>query len=171
MGFTPLEGLVMATRSGTVDPGLVTWLIQQAGISVDDVADALEHRSGLFSLAGRADMAGILIDAERGDSQSQLAVRVYLHRLRAGIASMASAMNGLDMLVFTGGVGENAPTIRSRAVGGLAFLGVELDESANASVAPDAELTGPNSTVRIAMVSAREDLQIASDVRRILSER
>ena len=171
MGFTPLEGLVMATRSGTVDPGLVTWLIQQAGIDVDDVTDALEHRSGLFSLAGRADMAGILIDAERGDSQSQLAVRVYLHRLRAGIASMASAMNGLDLLVFTGGVGENAPTIRSQAVGGLAFLGVELDERANASVAPDADLTGPNSTVRIAMVSAREDLQIASDVRRILSER
>lgn len=82
---------------------------------------------------------------------------------------MASAMNGLDLLVFTGGVGENAPTIRTSAVGGLAFLGAELDESANVSVNPDADLTGPRSTVRIALVSAREDLQIATNVRRILS--
>ena len=169
MGFTPLEGLVMATRSGTVDPGLITWLIQQAGMNVDEVADALEHRSGLVSLAGRADMARILIDAEGGDARSQLAVRVYVHRLRAGIASMASAMNGLDLLVFTGGIGENAPAIRSSTAGGLAFLGVELDENANVSAVQDADLTGPTSTVRVAVVSAREDLQIASDVRRILS--
>ena len=171
MGFTPLEGLVMATRSGTVDPGLVTWLIQQAGMNADDVAEALEHRSGLVSLAGEADMTRIVIKAEGGDARSKLAIRVYAHRLRAGIASMASAMNGLDLLVFTGGVGENAPTIRSSAVSGLAFLGAELDESANASLAPDADLTGPSSTVRIAIVAAREDLQIASNVRRILSRK
>jgi len=169
MGFTPLEGLVMATRSGTVDPGLVTWLIQQAGMTVDDVADALEHRSGLVSLAGEADMARILSNADGGDTRSQLAIRVYVHRLRAGIASMASAMNGLDLLVFTGGVGENAPTIRSFTVGGLAFIGAEMDESANVLLTPDADVTGPSSTVRIAIVAAREDLQIASKVRRILS--
>jgi len=169
MGFTPLEGLVMATRSGTVDPGLVTWLIQQAGMEVGEVADALEHRSGLLSLAGSTDMETVIKNAENGDAPSQLAIRVYVHRLRAGIASMAGAMNGMDLLVFTGGVGENAPTIRSLAVGGLSFLGAELDERANASLSPDADMTGRNSSLHVVVVAAREDLQIASDVRRILS--
>lgn len=168
MGFTPLEGLVMATRSGTIDPGLVTWLVEHAGVKIDDVSDALERRSGLAALAGTADMVTVLDKAVDGDGRSQLALGVYVHRLRSGIASMVSAMNGIDLLVFTGGVGENAPTIRSGAVEGLAFLGAVLDEAANLS-SPDIELTGPGSAVRIAVVSAREDIQIASEVRSILS--
>ena len=168
MGFTPLEGLVMATRSGSVDPGLMLWLIQRAGISVDEVADALEHRSGLVGLAGSADMATILRDATQGDAGCQLAIGVYVHRLRAGIASMASAMNGLDLLVFTGGVGENAPMVRSLAVGGLSFLGLELDEGTNTEVGRDADVTADRSTGRVVVVYAREDLQIASEVRRTL---
>lgn len=169
MGFTPLEGLVMATRSGTVDPGLVTWLIQHAGMEVGEVADALEHRSGLLSLAGSTDMKKIVKDAEDGDPRSRLAIRVYVRSLRAGIASMTAAMDGADLLVFTGGVGENAPTIRSLAIRGLSFLGLELDETANASLTPDANITGRNSAMPIVVVSAREDLQIASEVRRVLS--
>jgi len=168
MGFTPLEGLVMATRSGTVDPGLVTWLVEHAGVNINEVSDALEHRSGLLALAGTADMATILQKANEGDQRSQLAIRIYVHRLCAGIASMASAMNGFDLLVFTGGVGENAPAIRSLAVQGLAFLGAVLDEEANLS-APDTEVTDPRSAVQIAVVSAREDIQIASEVRSLLS--
>ena len=169
MGFTPLEGLVMATRSGTVDPGLVTWLVQHAGVEVGDVSDALEHRSGLLALAGTADMVTVLNRANDGDDRSQLAIRIYVRSLCAGIASMASAMNGIDLLVFTGGVGENAPTIRSRAVQALAFMGAVLDEDANFSQEPDTELTDPRSAVRIAVVSAREDIQIASEVRSLLS--
>ncbi len=169
MGFTPLEGLVMATRSGTVDPGLVTWLVEHAGVKIDDVSDALEHRSGLVALAGTPDMVTALNKAKEGDESAQLALSVYVHKLRAGIASMASAMNGIDLLVFTGGVGENAPVIRSRAVQGLAFLGAVLDEEANLSRQPDAELTDPRSAVRIAVVAAREDIQIASEVRSLLS--
>jgi len=169
MGFTPLEGLVMATRSGTVDPGLVTWLVEHAGIEIGDVSDALEHRSGLFALAGTADMVRVLNGAADGVGSSELALAVYVHKLRAGIASMASAMNGIDLLVFTGGVGENSPTIRSQAVQGLAFLGAALDEEANLSRSPDSELTGPRSSVRIAVVAAREDIQIASEVRSLLS--
>jgi acetate kinase len=169
MGFTPLEGLVMATRSGTVDPGLVTWLVEHADVPVDDVSDALEHRSGVLALAGTADMAMILNRARDGDGRSQLALDVYVHKLRAGIASMASAMNGIDLLVFTGGVGEHAPTIRSRAVQGLAFLGAALDEEANLAPHPDTELTDSRSAFRIAVVAAREDIQIASEVRSLLS--
>ncbi len=168
MGFTPLEGLVMATRSGTVDPGLVTWLVEHAGVKIEDVSDALEHRSGLLALAGTADMVTILNKAEAGDQRSQLALGVYVHKLRAGIASMASAMNGIDLLVFTGGVGENAPTIRSRTVQGLAFLGAVLDEGTNLVLRPDTELTDRRSAVRIAVVAAREDIQIASEVRSLI---
>lgn len=167
MGFTPLEGLVMATRSGTVDPGLVTWLVEHAGLEIDEVSDALEHRSGLLALAGAADMATVLDNASHGDADAELAIRTYVHRLRAGIASMASAMSGIDLLVFTGGVGENAATVRSRAVQGLSFLGAILDEELNRS-RPDAELTHPRSAVRIAVVTAREDIQIAAHARSAL---
>ena len=168
MGFTPLEGLVMATRSGTVDPGLVTWLIQEAGLTVDEVAEALEQRSGLLALAGTADMAQIVVGAADGDTPSRLAVGVYVHRLRAGIASMASALGGVDVLAFTGGVGENAPLVRSAVVGGLGFLGARLDENANAFMSPDARIATTSSQVDVVVVTAREDLQIVSEVRTLL---
>src|SRR5438270_11656026 len=106
MGFTPLEGLVMATRSGTVDPGLVLWLQEHAGLAAAQVSDALEHRSGLLALAGTADMREVVAGAGRGEPDAGLALEVYVHRLRAGVAAMAAAAGGLDALVFTGGVGE-----------------------------------------------------------------
>jgi acetate kinase len=168
MGFTPLEGLVMATRSGTVDPGLVTWLIQQRAMSVDEVADALEHSSGLQALAGTPDMAKIQEAEAAGDHDASLAIEVYLHRLRARVAAMASAMNGLDVLVFTGGVGENSSVIRARAVAGLGFLGAQIDEVANSSRTPDAEVTAPSADARTLIIQAREDLQIAGEVRALL---
>ena len=113
MGFTPLEGLVMATRSGSVDPGLVLWLQEHAGLSAAQVAAALEHESGLLALGGDADMRALLPRADRGDAAAVLAIDVYVHRLVAGVAAMTAALGGLDVLVFTGGVGENASTIRA----------------------------------------------------------
>jgi acetate kinase len=168
MGFTPLEGLIMATRSGTVDPGLVLWLQQNAGLGLDDVADALEYRSGLLALAGTADMRQVLAAAGDGDAGAGLALEVYVHRLRAGVASMAAAMGGMDALVFTGGVGENAPAVRARAAEGLAFLGIELDRGRNMSARPDAEIGAEDAAVRTLVVAAREDLEIAREVRHIL---
>lgn len=168
MGFTPLEGLVMATRSGTVDPGLVTWLVQQGGLQVEDVAEALERRSGLLSLAGTAEMDEIVVRANSGDVTSTLAIAVYVHRLRAGIASMTSALNGMDVLAFTGGVGENAPFVRSAAVAGFEYIGATIDDTANASLTPDAVISAPGSAVDVVVVEAREDLQIASEVRALL---
>ncbi len=128
MGFTPLEGLVMATRSGSVDPGLVLWLEEHVRMPPAELAATLEHRSGLLGLAGTADLRAILDRADAGDPEATIAVEVYVHRLRSSIAAMAAAMDGLDVLVFTGGVGENAPRIRALACAGLGFLGVALDE-------------------------------------------
>jgi acetate kinase len=169
MGFTPLEGLVMSTRSGSVDPGLILWLEEHAGMPASELAATLEYRSGLLGLAGSDDMRAILIAEHAGDLDAQRAVGVYLHRLRGGIAAMAAAMGGLDALVFTGGVGENAPEIRARAAEGLGFLGVGIDADRNSGSEPDAEIGAAGVTVRALVIRAREDLQIAHDVRGVLA--
>ena len=168
MGFTPLEGLVMATRSGSVDPGLVLWLEEHMGMPSSELAATLEHRSGLLGLTGSADMKAILEAEAAGDADAALGVAVYIHRVRAGIAAMAAAMGGLDALVFTGGVGERAPSIRARAISDLGFLGVALDDAANEAPELDADIGAAGVPVRTFVVEAREDLQIARDVRAVL---
>lgn len=165
MGFTPLEGLVMATRSGSVDPGLLLWLIREGGLSVAELEQGLEHRSGLLGLSGTADMRVLLA---RDDGAARRALDVYVHRLRSAIASMAAAMNGLDVLAFTGGVGERAAPVRSAAAAGLGFLGVALDERGNAEAAPDVEVGAPESAVRVLAIEAREDAEIARQVHEVL---
>ncbi len=170
MGFTPLDGLVMATRSGSVDPGLVLWLQTHAGIPAAEVADALENQSGLYGLAGTADMREITTRAAAGDAQAELAREVYLHRLRGSVAAMAAAMDGLDVLVFTGGVGENSAEIRSRTMAGLGFLGVRADAERNAGGTGDRDIGVPDAAVRSLLIGAREDIEIARQVREVLSE-
>jgi acetate kinase len=169
MGFTPLEGLVMATRSGSVDPGLVLWLEEHVGMPPAELAAALEYRGGLLALAGRSDMRAVLAAEERGDGEAALAIAVYLHRLRAAVAAMAAAMGGIDALAFTGGVGENSAPIRERAARDLAFLGVAVNAGSNAAVG-DREITAAGARVRSFVVTAREDLQIATEVRAVLGE-
>jgi acetate kinase len=168
MGFTPLEGLVMATRSGSVDPGLVLWLEEHVGTPPSELAATLEHRSGMLGLAGTADMRTVIERAEAGKAEAQVALDVYVHRLRAGIASMAASMGGLDALVFTGGVGENAPIVRERAAAGLAFLGIQIDPVRNEAGVGDREIGTERSSVRTLVVLAREDVQIAREVRMAL---
>jgi acetate kinase len=168
MGFTPLEGLVMATRSGTVDPGLLLWLEEHVGMPPSELASTLEHRSGLLGLTGTSDMRAVLSAEAAGDERAVLAMGVYLHRLRAAIASMAAAMAGLDTLVFTGGVGERSAPVRWRAAEGLRFLGLELDRAANEAAHVDHEISAPGSRVRSFVVEAREDLEIARGVRQVL---
>jgi acetate kinase len=170
MGFTPLDGLVMATRSGSVDPGLVLWLEEHVGMPPAELAAALEYRGGLLGLAGQSDMRAVLAAETDGDPGAALAVAVYLHRLRADVAAMAAAMGGIDALAFTGGVGENSAPVRERAAAGLAFLGVGVDATADAA-AGDREVTAPGARVRSFVVAAREDLQIAAEVRDVLGER
>jgi acetate kinase len=168
MGFTPLEGLVMGTRSGTVDPGLVLWLIQHEKISPDELETALEQDSGLQGLGGTSDMRQVLGRAADGDDRAELALEVYLHRLCGLAGSMAAALNGLDHLVFTGGVGEHAPEIRRWTAGKLRFLGVQVDARRNDSADGDTEITEPGAPVRTFVIAAREDLEIARQVREIL---
>jgi acetate kinase len=168
MGFTPLDGLVMATRSGSIDPGLVLWLEDHVGMPPAELASTLEHRSGLLGLAGTDDMRAILSAEAAGDTSAALALSVYLHRLRASIAAMVAALGGLDVLVFTGGVGERAPAIRERVAADLGFLGVSVDPVANAAVRADAEIGVAETPVRTLVVLAREDLEIAREVRMVL---
>jgi acetate kinase len=168
MGFTPLEGLVMATRSGDVDPGLLTWLLERAGVSAAELADTLEHKSGLLGLSGTADMRAVLLRAGDGEPAARLALDVYVHRLRAGIAAMAAALDGLDVLVFTGGVGERSAPIRFSAADGLGFLGVAIDAEANAGAHPDIDITATGANVRTAVIGAREDIEIARQTRAAL---
>jgi acetate kinase len=165
MGFTPLEGLVMATRSGSVDPGLLLWLLRESDVSIEDLNDGLEHRSGLFGLSGTPDMRVLLA---RDDDEARGALAVYVHRLRGAIAAMAAAMDGIDVLGFTGGVGEGAAPVRAAAAAGLGFLGVMLDETLNACAPAGTEIGGPASTVRVFVIEAREDAEIARQVRDLL---
>ena len=143
MGFTPLEGLVMATRSGTVDPGILLYLQRHAGMSELELSEALDRRGGLLALCGTGDMREVLHRIADGDDVAELAFDVYIHRLRALIAAMAAAMNGLDALVFTGGVGENAAPVRAAAVAGLRFLGLEIGPTLNNSLGPDNDISAP----------------------------
>ena len=168
MGFTPLDGLVMATRSGSVDPGLLLWLLEHTGLSEHEMAHALEHDSGLLALAGDADMRIVLRGVEQGDPRAILALAVYNHHLRAGIAAMAAAMGGLDALVFCGGVGEHAAAVRAEATGGLGFLGVGIDPRGNADCDGDRDVTVPGGRVHTLVVAAREDLEIARQVHGLL---
>ena len=169
MGFTPLDGLVMATRSGSVDPGLVLWLEEHAHTPPAELAATLEYRSGLYGLAGTADMREILSRAAAGDARALLAREVYLHRLRGEIAAMTAAMDGLDVLVFTGGVGENSAEIRWRAAAGLGFLGVRVDAGRNESGTGDREIGSTDASARSLVISAREDIEIACQVRSVLA--
>jgi acetate kinase len=172
MGFTPMEGLVMATRPGNLDPGLLIWLLQHGGLRLADVADELEHGAGLAGLAdlpgGSGDIRDVRLAAAAGDPRATLALDVYTHRLRREIAAMAAAMDGLDALVFTGGIGEHDSAVREDAAAGLGFLGVRVDPSANADVRGDADISAAGAKARTLVVTAREDLEVARQVRALL---
>jgi acetate kinase len=167
MGFTPLDGLVMATRSGSVDPGLLLWLEEHEGLSPHQIAEVLEHRSGLLGLAGNPDMRELL---SREDDEARLALAVYLHRLASSIAAMTVALGGLDALVFTGGVGERSAQIRAGVGTRLQHLGVTIDEGRNrrATRNVDAEVSAAGSSVAVLVVTAREALEIARCTEAIL---
>ena len=169
MGFTPLAGLVMATRPGTVDPGLLLWLLEHGEVPEPELADVLEHHSGLKGLSGTSgDLREVLAGRDRGDPDCALAVDVYVHRLVREIAAMVAAIGGVDLLVMTGGVGEHAWQVRAAAAERLGWLGVALDESGNRATTADGEITGAGAGVRTVVVTAREDLEIRRQVLEVL---
>ncbi|MEV8438769.1 acetate/propionate family kinase [Actinosynnema sp. NPDC051121] len=166
MGFTPLAGLPMATRSGDVDPGLLLWLCDRLG--VDEVAEGLAHRSGLVGLSGHADLRDVHAAIASGSADAALALDVFTHRLRQGVAAMAASLGGLDLLVFTGGVGEHDSVVRARVVEGLAFLGPFLDPTLNVTAWGDTRISPESSATPVWVVTAREDLEMAAQVRSVL---
>lgn len=178
MGMTPLDGLVMATRSGALDPGMVLHLLR-AGLSLDEVEQSLSTRSGLLGLTGDQDMRQVLARADAGDARAGDGYAVYAHRLAAALGAMVAALGGLDVLALTGGVGEGSARVRASAAGALAFLGVRLDVAANEALGSLGEvdtedlvdLTAPGSTARVVVVGAREDLEIADQCAAVLTGR
>jgi acetate kinase len=169
MGFTPLEGVPMSTRSGSVDPGAILYLLRESEIDARTLDHALNFDSGLNGLAGSGDMAEIGERAEKGDPDALLALDVFTYRVAAAVAAMTVAAEGLDALVFTAGIGEGSASARARVCGRLGFLGVELDSEANRAAQPDVQVSTPDSLVRVWVIQAREDLVAARAARGLLA--
>ena len=168
MGFTPLEGLMMGTRSGSVDPGILTYLMRREQIDGAAIDELLNHKSGLLGISGvSGDMREILNAVQEGNPRAKLALDIYIHRLCAGIGAMAAVMGGMDTLVFTAGVGENAPSVRSAACSRLAFLGLKLNQDKNARPSLDQDIATPDSAVRVLVIRAQEDWAIARECWRL----
>jgi acetate kinase len=173
MGFTPLEGLMMGTRSGSVDPGMLIYLLREKGLDAERLDEALNHESGLLGVSGlSADMRRVLAAAAQ-DPDARLAVDIYVHRARQAIGAMAATLGGIDGLVFTAGVGEGSAEIRRRICENLGHLGLVLDPGANDAAAPDADIAEPATAAapgRILVIAAREDLSVVREVRRLVPQ-
>lgn len=167
MGFTPTAGLVMGTRSGDLDPSVPAYLVRR-GLDAASVGEALDRESGLRALAGAPDMRDVLAEADLGDDDAMLALDVWTHRARGLVAAMVAALGGIDVLAFSGGLGEHQPRLRARIVDRLAFLGLRLDAARNAAARGDADVTAAGALARTVVVEAREDLVIARQVRAVL---
>jgi acetate kinase len=170
MGLTALDGLVMATRPGSVDPGLVAFVLDEDRLTLPELEDALYNQSGLLGISGiSGSMQAILAARTRGHQRAALAFDVYVARLRESIAAMTADLGGIDALIFTGGVGEHTPEVRAGACAGFDWIGLALDEAANAGAAADAEIAAPESRVRVLVLHTREELMVARETARVLS--
>jgi acetate kinase len=169
MGFTPLEGLMMGTRSGSIDPGIMIYLIRHSGYTADQLDRILNQESGLCGISGLSgDMREILAAAGQGNERARLAFDIYAHRLCLGIGSMIAALGGLDALVFTAGIGENCPPLRERVAAQFAFLGMKLNAAKNAAPVLDQDIAAEDSKVRVVVLRAEEDWEIARECYRVL---
>jgi acetate kinase len=168
MGFTPLEGLMMGTRSGTVDPGMLVYLLRRKGLTAERLDHALNYESGLLGVSGvSSDMRQVLAAAS-DHPDARLALELYVHRIRQIIGAMAATLGGIDALVFTAGVGENAAKVREMVCENLGYLGLELDRPANEACKPDVDVALAASKGRILVIATREDLMIARETRRLI---
>jgi acetate kinase len=169
MGFTPLDGLMMATRSGSIDPAIVLHVQRHHGLTAEEVESALNRKSGLLGVSGiSADMRQVLAAARGGHDQARLALGIYTHRVRQAIGALAVTMGGVDALVMTAGVGEHAGEVRASICAGLECLGLELDAQANASRRPDSDVANPGSRGRILIIATREDATMLREVIQVL---
>ncbi len=164
MGFTPLDGLMMGTRSGAVDPGVIIHLLRRRGATADSLDGMLNEQSGLLGISGiSADMRQILAAREAGNERATLAFDIFVHRLCSGIGAMAASAGGVDALVFTGGIGENSPEVRAAAAERLSWLGVRIDPAANRDPFGDRDIAAADSRVRVLVVKTDEEWEIARE--------
>jgi acetate kinase len=170
MGFTPLEGLMMGTRSGSIDPGLMLYLMMEHRMPPEALQETLNHKSGLLGISGvSADYRCVKSAADGGNARARLALAMYANRIRAEIAAEATAMGGLDTLVFTAGVGEHASDLRADVCARLRFMGVAVDAKKNANVQPDDDIAAPEASVRVLVIHTREEQYIAHEIVKALA--
>ncbi|GAA1537579.1 acetate/propionate family kinase [Nocardioides humi] len=170
MGFTPLEGLVMGSRGGDIDPGVLLHLLRHRGYDADRLEDLLHHRSGLAGLAGTGDFRDLLRAVDDGEADARLAYDVYCHRIRKYVGAYLAVLDGADAVVFTGGVGENVPRLRADALRGLDRLGIEVDDDRNDSAGSGPAVISPAGTrVSVLVVPTDEELSIARQVAELLA--
>jgi len=171
MGFTPLEGLMMGTRSGSVDPGILTYLMRQKGTDEQQLDQLLNHESGLLGISGvSGDMREIQKAKDSGNQRAKLAFDIFVHRLRSGIGSMVAALGGLDALIFTAGIGENSEAVRQAVCQSFAYLGLKLDPVKNDQSPVDEDIAEKDSRVRVLVIRAQEDWAIACECWRTVSK-
>ncbi len=171
MGFTPLEGFMMGTRSGTVDPGILIYAQREKGLSVEELDEVLHHKSGLLGISGlSSDFRRVELAAKEGHARARLALDVYAYRVRTMVGALVVTLGGLDGLVFTGGIGENSSWLRAEVCRGLECLGVRLDQDKNTSEKPDTDVATADSPARVLLIHTREDLMIAREARRMALE-
>jgi len=164
MGFTPLEGLMMGTRSGSIDPSILLYLQREHGYSAAQLDQILNKESGLKGISGvSGDMREILQAIKEGNQCAKLALSMYVYRLRYFIGAMIASLAGIDILTFTGGVGENSPEVRAKTCEAFSFLGLQLDQAKNAASPPDQDIATPESAVRVLIVHTEEDWEIARE--------
>lgn len=172
MGFTPLEGLMMGSRAGSIDPGIILHALERMSLTAEGLAEILQRRSGLLGVSGiSSDFRTVQDAARRGEGRAKLAFAIYANSVRAAVGSLAVALGGIDALVFTAGVGENAADLRSEVCRGLECLGLRLDPGRNRTLRPDADVAAPGSPGRILVLGTREDLHIAREALRVAGTR
>jgi len=170
MGFTPLDGLMMGTRSGAVDPGILIYLMSQCGISATQLDHMLNQESGLLGISGiSSDMREIFAAMQQGHQRATLAFDIFVHRLRSAVGSMAAVLGEVDALIFTAGIGEHSSEVRAAACSTLAFLGIKIDAELNARPKLDADISAPDSRVRVLVIRAEEDWAIATQCWKLMS--
>lgn len=163
MGLTPLEGVVMGTRSGSIDPAIIEFLMKRDNLTIDQVTSVLNKKSGLLGLSGHSDMRDVMTAAEEGDEDSQLTIDVWVYGIRKYIGAYAAAMGGVDAIVFTAGIGENNHLVRAQIVDGLGFLGARIDLAKNETARTEMDISAPAATVRVMVIPTNEELAIARD--------
>jgi acetate kinase len=171
MGFTPLEGLMMGTRAGSVDPGILLYAMGRLGLSASDLDRTLRHESGLLGVSGvSSDFREVRKAAREGNERARLALEIFADAVRAAVGALAAAAGGIDALVFTAGIGENAVELREEVCRGLGFLGLRFDAERNRSLRPDAVVSPEGPGGRVLVLRAREELQIARETLRVAGE-